>query len=191
MSGILIRNLYLYLLMLVLAVIEIQIEGQNGWAVNLPTWKVKEGSWFDRLYKKIMSGKIATGYHLAVFTFVLMILHLPFVFSFSWRWWSELEVLSLFFLFIVFWDFLWFILNPHYGLKKFKAVEIWWHNQWLGPWPLDYYWGVIISFLIYVPVMYVDFNALKQWFQTFITYIILTAIIIFVIEVYKMFKKTV
>ena len=178
MNGILIRNIYLFIIMLVLAYLEVQIEGKHGWATNLPTWKPKSDGQINRIFKRIMSGKVATGYHLAVFAFVILILHLPFVFTFTWRWWRELEIISIFFLFVVFWDFLWFILNPYYGLKKFKAIEVWWHNQWLGPWPIDYYWGIIISFLVYVPVMFKDIIMLKQWLSTFATYIILTLVII-------------
>lgn len=189
MSGLLFRNLYLYLLMVVLAIVEIQIEGQDGWAAKLPTWRPRGDNWYNRFYQKVMSGKELTGYHLSVFIFVLMILHLPFVSSFTWRWWRELEVISIFFLFLVFWDFLWFVLNPHYGLKRFRAVEIWWHNQWLGPWPLDYYWAVLASFLTYLPVILQDFNAFWLWLKTFLTFIILTTITILIVEVYKTIKK--
>jgi len=189
MLGLVVRNLYLFLLMVVLAFIEVQIEGKDGWASKLPTWKPKGDGVVNKTFKKILSGKELTGYHLATFTFVLLILHLPFFFTFTWRWWRELEVLSLFFLFLVFWDFLWFILNPYYGLEKFKSVEVWWHNQWLGPWPLDYYWGIIASFLVYLPVMFLDKNIFNQWIWTLVTFTIFTVITIIIIKMIKMIKK--
>jgi hypothetical protein len=43
---------------------------------------------------------------------------------------------------MLFWvieDFLWFALNPHYGLRKFRREHIWWHKRWLLGVPVDYW----------------------------------------------------
>ena len=42
------------------------------------------------------------------------------------------------------WDFLWFVLNPHYGVGKFKKESVWWHakSHWLfNITPFDYVFG--------------------------------------------------
>jgi len=74
-------NIYLFLLALVLAVLEIQIEGKYGWAHKLPTWRPKKKNIFLKVYKKIMSDREPTGYHMLMFSFVFMILHMPYFFG--------------------------------------------------------------------------------------------------------------
>ena len=39
--------LYIALLALFFAQVEIQIEGPTGWAANLPTWRVEQYWWLD------------------------------------------------------------------------------------------------------------------------------------------------
>jgi len=105
------------------ALAEIQIEGPNGWAANLPTWRI-ENRWTRLLY----SSKPLTGYHLYTQLFTLSAVHLPFslgLVSFTWN--VEARVLSFFILFWVLQDFLWFVLNPAFGLKRFRPKHIWWH----------------------------------------------------------------
>ena len=128
---------YLFVLAFFLALLEVQIEGRHGWAKKLPTWRPHAGKWYARLYAKIMGGKELTGYHAAIFGFVLALLHFPFFSGAQWSWEGELWVLSLFFLFDIVWDFLWFIVNPHYGLNRFEASYVVWHKKWIGPLPLD------------------------------------------------------
>ncbi|RJR31686.1 hypothetical protein C4569_01895 [Candidatus Parcubacteria bacterium] len=183
------QNLYIYLMIIVLAAIEIQIEGPHGWAANLPVWKPEKTTWYGSFYSKIRSGKELTGYHLFLFIFVLLIFHLPFVVSYVWNIWYEFQILSLFFLFVVFWDFLWFILNPAYGLKRFKAVHIWWHNQWLGPWPIDYYWGILCSVILILPPTVKESAIVVGWLKTFITLTILTAITVILTEGINSIKR--
>ena len=36
-------------------------------------------------------------------------------------------------------DFLWFVLNPHFGWSKFNKNSIWWHKRWFLGLPLDYW----------------------------------------------------
>lgn len=146
-----ITNVYLFVLAVVLAILEIQIEGAHGWAQNLPTWRPTNIK-FRKIYQKIMSGKEPTGYHLIMFTFVLLILHLPYVFGLELTLFNWLKTISFFFMFIVLWDFLWFVLNPHYPLKHFTKEHIWWHKKWWGWLPTDYYFGIIISFLVLIPI---------------------------------------
>lgn len=149
---IILTNIYLFVLALVLAALEIQIEGKYGWAHKLPTWRPNENRMFTKIYKKIMGGREATGYHMLMFGFVFLILHMPYFFSLSWTWGNYLKTLSIFFIFIVLWDFLWFVMNPYHPLKKFNKDHIWWHKKWLLGAPLDYYLSVLISFLILLPL---------------------------------------
>lgn len=122
---------------LIVALWEIQIEGKYGWAENLPTWKIEDGRIVDLL------GKSITGYHVGLNAFVLAMYHYPFIVGLS-SWSLAKELLTIGFgycwLFLIE-DFLWFILNPHYGWKKFrmKSEGIPWHKNWIGPVP-DFYW---------------------------------------------------
>lgn len=159
-------NLYLFLMALFLAVLEIQIEGEHGWAKNLPVWRPPHDSWYARLYSKIMSGKELTGYHLTIFLFLLLVFHLPFVFGTPWSFVLWVKVLSYYFMFLVVWDFLWFVLNPHYPLRQFKKEHIWWHKKWLLGLPIDYYSGFMASLLILLPAkfMFGGIGLLAWWF---------------------------
>ncbi len=143
-------NAYFYLIYLVflaaiLALLEIQIEGENGWAKNLPTWRIK-GTWLNKI-----SGRAElTGYHTFLSLFILAFLHFPFVFFGSWNWLLELRILGSFLILTATEDFLWFVFNPHFSLKRFFAKDISWHKFWLGPFPGFYYLNLIIgSLLIY------------------------------------------
>ena len=43
---------------------------------------------------------------------------------------------------MLFWiaeDFLWFVLNPAYGLARFKPEIVHWHKHWLWHAPIDYW----------------------------------------------------
>ena len=157
-------NAYLFFMAIVLALLEIQTEGECGWAKNLPTWRPASETWYSKMYGKIMSGKALTGYHLTLFSFVLMIFHLPFIFGYALTLENELKNISLFFLFIVVWDFLWFVLNPYYQISKFKAEHVWWHRKWLGVVPIDYVGGATISLLVLIPSMLsVSIMQVIQW----------------------------
>ena len=110
--------LYLYLLALVLAFLEVQVEGEHGWAAKLPCWR-PGGKWYARIYTKVLGGKEMTGYHIGVFSFAFLMFHLPYMWGLLWSMGAEFATLSAFFLFVVVWDFLWFVINPHYG-KRFE-----------------------------------------------------------------------
>ena len=144
-------NIYIFILATVLAILEIQIEGEHGWAKNLPTWRPRENLWFVKIYSKVMGGREVTGYHMTMFSLVLLIFHLPYVFGLPFTIDRELRTLSFYFIFIGLWDFLWFVLNPHYPLSKFKKEHIWWHRKWFLFAPLDYYLLLFLSFVVVIP----------------------------------------
>lgn len=165
--GIIITNIYLFLMAAVLAILEIQIEGQHGWAKNLPTWRPHSSKWYVRLYSKAMSGKELTGYHASMFTFVALIFHLPYLFGLPLTIENWSKTLSLILLFFVFWDFLWFVLNPYYPLKQFKKEYQINHQKWFLGLPTDYWGGAAASLLVLVPAAYFfHLNYLYQWWLT-------------------------
>ena len=66
---------YLFVLSTVLALLEIQIEGNSGWAQRMPCWRPSEGSLIAKVYMKVMGGKPLTGYHLAFDALIILVLH--------------------------------------------------------------------------------------------------------------------
>ena len=126
----------LFVLSSLLAAMEIQVEGTQGWAASLPTWRMD-----NRFSKALLSGKPLTGYHFYLFSFVFVFVHLPFFSGLApWTLGHELRVMAFNFLFWVAEDFLWFIFNPAFGLSKFKREHIWWHAPtWWIIAPRDYW----------------------------------------------------
>lgn len=130
----------LYLVAVVIAAfcwanLEIQIEGRNGWAASLPTWKVDRHILLDLFY----GGRPLTGYHLWAFCSVLFFFHLPFFVGHAWSFKLERMALGGYALFWVLEDAIWFLLNPHFGPSKFKQHLIWWHKRWFLYLPVDYW----------------------------------------------------
>ncbi len=139
-------GLYLFLFSMGLALIEIQIEGKHGWAEKLPCWRPVAGSFIDKIWLKV-TGKQLTGYHVTLFGLVFLTLHLPFFVGFGWTLVRELEIISSYLLICVAEDFLWFVFNPYYGIRKFKPEYIWWHRKWIGNvMPTDFPVGIGIAF---------------------------------------------
>jgi hypothetical protein len=128
---------YFFLIALVLAHLEIQIEGPHGWAEKLPTWR------FDGPRIRRWLGKPVTGYHLCLVTFILLLLHVPQFYGGSWE--REAELLAMFFLLVVTWDFLWFACNRHFGLARFRKGQVWWFPAWALGVPQPYLVGIALS----------------------------------------------
>ena len=127
---------YLLIAAFVFARLEIEIEGPDGWAANLPTWRICN-KWTNLLY----GSRPLTGYHLWVQAFVFVLVHAPFGMGFAkWSWMGEMRVIGFLILFFLVEDFLWFVLNPAFGLKKFRREHIWWHAPtWWWIMPRDYW----------------------------------------------------
>ncbi len=141
--------IFLMLLSLTLAFLEIEIEGNTGWAEHLPTWYRK-----SRVFTFFNGDKPLTGYHLFLLAFLLLMFHIGFFAGLPWSLPAELEVLSYYMILLTAEDFLWFAFNPHFGLKNFKKDRIWWHhgNRWFfGLFPLSYAVSVIVTiFMNYI-----------------------------------------
>lgn len=129
------------------AEVEIQAEGAHGWAERFPTWRIE-----NRWTRLVWGRKPVTGYHVFALLFLLGILHFPFCGGgANWSWPLERRVVAFMILFWVLEDFLWFVMNPAFGLKRFKQTEIWWHAKgWLWFMPSGYWIGLPLGLILYV-----------------------------------------
>lgn len=157
---------FLLIVSLVVALIEIAIEGEHSGAEKNPIWKPDPDSWLAKLYSKaVMSGKSLTGYHIIVFGLVLIILHLPFSLI-EWSGIKELEVVSCYLLVAMVWDFLWYVWNKYYGIRTFGPdnPKIQWHKRWIGRVPVDYPKGLAASlFLVLIAVFFAGTEVFLGW----------------------------
>jgi hypothetical protein len=136
-----------FVLCVIMAGLEIEAEGKHGWAEKMPTWYRTSGP-IAGIYRRMMGGKPLTGYHAYMFFLPVVFVHIPFVSGVPWSFAEECEALSLYFIVGVLWDFLWFVLNPHYGIRNFTKKKVWWHakSRWVfGLFPADYLYGLIVS----------------------------------------------
>ena len=134
---ILLIGAYFFVIAVVLAHLEIEIEGPHGWAEKLPTWR------WDGPEVRRWLGKPVTGYHVYLAALLLLFLHLPQLFGGTWE--READLLAMFFLLAVTWDFLWFACNPHFGMARFRKGEIWWFPAWTLGVPREYFVGIGLS----------------------------------------------
>lgn len=176
--------IYLFITALVLAFLEVQIEGKHGWAGQLPTWRPGR-PWYARLYRRLMGGKDLTGYHLGIFGLVLLFLHFPNL-GVAASWWQESWILSIFFMFVVVWDYLWIIINPHYGVwRRRPRTDVVWHRHWWGPWPRDYYFSLIVSAALISPLWLKNWYALEEWGKMLGIFAVGTIIVLIITEMVR------
>lgn len=133
----LIHLFYTILLAVLYALLEIQVEGKNGWCRNLPTFRI------NVFFKKVLGGKPLTGYHIYMLSVFLVVFHAIMHGEMSLK--NEFNTIGLLSLFFVLEDIFWFIFNPHYTLKRFIEKDIRWHKRWMCGLPLTYWVGLILS----------------------------------------------
>jgi hypothetical protein len=138
---------YLFVYALVMALVEIEIEGEHGWAAKLPTWKRTTGA-AARLWGFLLHGKPLTGYHAFMLPVPLFAFHLGFMQGQPWSWPAEGRALATYLVWTVQWDFLWFVFNPPFGWRRFRRGEVWWHARWIGRLPADYVQAIAASFVL-------------------------------------------
>ena len=131
-----------YIFTLALAIItslwEIQVEGRNGWAKQLPTFRI------NVFFRTLLGGKPLTGYHIYLLLLFITVFHGGFINELgSLK--TELKVLGLVSWFFVVEDALWFMFNPHYTWRRFRKQQIDWHLRWFLGLPYTYWWGMIIG----------------------------------------------
>jgi len=127
----------------ILALWEIQIEGADGWAAKLPAWRIEKG-WLV----KLTGGRPITGYHVFMTLFLIGIVHLPLFFT-PWSWRLECLLLGFYLGMVLLEEFLWFVFNPHYGIKSFRKGRIPWHKSWWGPVP-SFYWTLLVIAIVLI-----------------------------------------
>ena len=156
--GIVVQSIFLFILALLLALVEIEAEGKHGWAEKMPTWYRTNG-YVARIYGLIMGNRPLTGYHLYMFVLTPGLFHIGYLTGQEWSWVAELKTLSIFITWATMWDFLWFPFNPHYGLKNFKPGKIWWHDfeYWLyGKFPISYFIATVTSIILIIIANYLQ-----------------------------------
>lgn len=121
--------------------VEIQIEGAQGWAAGLPTWRIEQHWLLDLFW----GGRPMTGYHAWVFPFMLLFFHLPAFWAWQWNLRLEARILGSVMLFWLVEDFLWFLLNPAFGWERFTPAHIPWHKSWTLGLPTDYVTFTIVG----------------------------------------------
>jgi len=187
---ILLLAVYIFVLSLLFALLEIEIEGKFGWAEKLPTWYKKSG--FSRIFSFFNSKKPLTGYHLFLLLFIFLIVHMSFIMGLTWSLAKELQLLALYVIFLTLEDFLWFVFNPYYGLKNFKKNKIWWHAD--CKWILGLFPNVYINAVIMAGLLYYSYSYLMRDIQLFYQYFvflgfILVLLILSIILLSSLYKK--
>ena len=124
---------------------EIHIEGDAGWAANLPTWRIEEHLLLDIFF----GGRALTGYHAWVFPFIALFFHFPLFFMAHWSWPLEARVIASNMVFWIVEDFLWFIINPAFGWKRFNQKSVPWHKNWVCGAPVEYWIFAVISVFLF------------------------------------------
>ena len=131
----------------VFALLEIQIEGKDAWASNLPTWRAYIK--FPNMFNMSNSDKPLTGYHTYQWLFILLLVHFPFLFT-HWTLQNELYVLSFYILFLSLEDFLYDMINPNFGIKKFNATYLPWNKSWFLGFPTQYWFRIPLGIILYI-----------------------------------------
>lgn len=127
--------------------VEIQIEGEVGWAGSLPTWRL-EHHWLLDIF---WGGRPMTGYHAWIFSFMALMFHAPILILGRWTVKLEARMLGCVMLFWIVEDLMWFVCNPAFGWSGLTPERVSWHKHWLLGIPLDY---ITFSFVGAVLIWY-------------------------------------
>jgi len=111
------NGIFTFISATIFSLMEIEIEGKNGWCKNLPTTKNFISSFtlyhvFMNIFIMLMNYKLYSNLYDAVF---------------YTNAWFLIE------------DFMWFVLNPYFTIKKYKKEFIPWHKRWLFKLPIENY----------------------------------------------------
>ena len=128
---------FVFLISLIYSLIEIEIEGKDGWMVKIPTPGIIK-----------LGDKNLTIYH--IYMIALLIVSVIFqnnmVLTINSFLYSASNVLLILFLE----DILWFVFNPYFTIKKYKKDNIWWHSKqpWLFGIPMHNFVISVINLVI-------------------------------------------
>ena len=135
---------WVILLAFFFAQVEIQIEGANGWAAGLPTWRIEKHHLLDLFW----GGRPMTGYHAWIFSFMFLAFLFPIVTGGQFSKRLAARCMGGLMLFWIMEDFLWFVLNPAFGFEKLTPRFVPWHHHWFLGLPVDYYLFLVIGALL-------------------------------------------
>jgi hypothetical protein len=149
-------SLYWFLVAMSIAIFEIELEGKYGWAEKSATWSRKFIP--PKAFRLFSGARVLTGYHLFLNIFLFLFMHSPFFFGVEFTVIAELKLLATYLVWTIFWDFLWFILNPYYGWKKFAPKAVWWFGE--EPWlmnklPVKYFIQIGVSLFLIILAVYI------------------------------------
>jgi hypothetical protein len=136
----LLTPLFWFMVAYVLAGLECEVEGPHGWASGMPTCRIENRALLLVL-RPVFAGRPVTLYHCFMFSLVTMIAHAGYFQGVPMGWTNECRFLATLFLLCPTWDFLWFVLNPAYGVENFRREKVPWHaDRWWvwGLFPVDY-----------------------------------------------------
>lgn len=126
------KAVFYFFLALVFALFEVELEGKYGWAEKSQTWRVSPGRF--PLWLRSIFPKPLTGYHIFIFLAAVLVAHMSFFSGVAWSWQAEFQALSLYFAWTPLWDYLWFVFNPQFGIKRLGPNAVWWYKDswWVG-----------------------------------------------------------
>jgi hypothetical protein len=180
------------MLALIFAAMEIEIEGKWGWMQKTQTWYLFSGG-LAAFWQVLVGPKPITGYHFFFSIFQILILHIPFVSGAEWSLAREFMTLSVFFVWSVLEDFLWFVLNPYYGIKNFRKEKIWWYakNVWIikNRVPALYLKSAALSFACSVAATLLDPTNYSWWTYPKFSFYLALLIVTTVIVIAPLYKK--
>ena len=141
---------------------EVEIEGPNGWAVSLPTGCAFLG-W--------------TYYHISMNCIVLLTLYNGIQFrefsNTTILFANEILFVSEFIVYILIWfvteDVIWFMINPLFGIHKYRQSEIEWHSKkiWIMGTFIHNWVSLFICVLLSTPEIFIQ-NTYKLAFQVIV-----------------------
>ena len=172
-------SLFWFCVALSIALFDIELEGKYGWAEKSATWSKKFMP--PKIFRLFSGARVLTGYHLFLNIFLFLYMHSPFFFGVEFTLVAELRLLAIYLVWTMFWDFLWFILNPYYGWEKFTPKAVWWFGE--EPWllnklPVKYFVQIGISIFLIVLAIYTgaNFSLLMDHFVMIMLFILFTVL---------------
>ena len=108
----------------------------------------------------------------------LLFVHLPQLYAGSWE--READLLAMFFLLTVTWDFLWFVCNRHFGVGRFRKGQIWWFPTWTLGVPRPYLLLIALSLCAgLAPALWTGMwvDRARHWSMVFSELLALTVIV--------------
>ncbi|PWB38552.1 MAG: hypothetical protein C3F02_03450 [Parcubacteria group bacterium] len=179
--------LFWFVMAFVFAAIEVESEGKYGWAEKAPTWYRTTGR-VARVYGFFMNGKPLTGYHCFMFFLPVLIFHTGFVLGAPWSWAAEMRILALLAAWCSVWDYLWFIINPAYGIEGFHRENVWWYarSRWLfNRLPVDYLVNWVLSIIL---AALGGLSCLYQHLVTLLYFLFMIMVLICVVSPFRFWR---